>query len=445
MPATASPNPTWAAAALSACALAAFAAPPPPAPCNLVVSTTADLGAGSLREAIARANAAPGPCTIRFDSTGGPFAEPRTIALASELPPLEREVTIDGTIEDRLWTATGVTLSGAARRRVLRVAPGARAAVRSLTIADGAARDGGGILNEGVLIVSGVTFTGNTAERDGGAVASSRGGITVVNSTFAGNRAGARGGALAHVGGSATVTNCTFSGNRARKGGGVYSRRPLVLRNTILADNVGADCVARSAPAPGSTHNLIVTNKGCGSPLVSADPRLGAFGLYNGPTRTFPLQGDSPAINMGDNSAAVDEDGRPLAWDQRGNGDPRVVAGFADIGAFEVQAFPVLVVNTTEDNGLRACTGVAAPTCSLRGAIELANAAGEPRVIGFDPHVFANGAAITLAAPLPEGVVDLTLDATGTAGVVVRGPAPGPSAAAGHAITLKRVTFLTAR
>ncbi len=49
---------------------------------------------------------------------------------------------------------------------------------------------------------------------------------------------------------------------------------------------------------------------------------------------------------MGDNGAAVDEHGEPLRWDQRGNGDPRFVAGITDVGAFERQAFALLVVDT---------------------------------------------------------------------------------------------------
>ena len=32
---------------------------------------------------------------------------------------------------------------------------------------------------------------------------------------------------------------------------------------------------------------------------------------------------------------ARSHEGRPLVWDQRGNGDPRFVGGITDIGAFE--------------------------------------------------------------------------------------------------------------
>ncbi len=417
-------------------ASAAGAASDTRSPCEIPVTSAADAGPGSLREAIARAAAGPGHCTIRFDSARGPFADPQTITLASDLPPLIGDLTIDGTIEGRLWVATGVTVSGARARRVFRVAPGARAVLSALTVADGRAEDGGGVLNEGTLVVRGVTFLRNVATRSGGAVAARAGAFTAVNCTFAENTAGSEGGGLAHLAGPATIPNCTFSGNRAKDGGGVSSAAPLLLRNTIVANSAGADCVARAGLSPGSTHNLIVANAGCGTPAIAADPRLGTLALYNGPTPTFPLEGDSPGINMGDNAAAVDEDGRPLVWDQRGNGDPRVVAGFTDLGAFEVQAFPVLKVNTTADASIRPCTGTGTANCSLRGAIELANAGGRPAVITFDLRALPGEPVITLTQPLPEAAVDLTLDAGPKGGVVVRGADPALRAAAGRRLSL---------
>lgn len=408
---------------------------------ELLVGTTADAGPGSLRAALARAAAAPGRYLIRFDSRRGPFATPQTIALRSDLPPLRGDVTLDGYIEDRLWVPTGVTLSGEGRRRVLRVARGARVTLASLTIADGRAEQGAGVLNEGTLVVKGVTFVRNAAAREGGGLASLAGALTVVNSTFVANEA-ASGGGLALLGGAGTVTNCTFHRNRGRAGGGLFARPPVLLRNTVLANSAsGKDCVAEAGVDRRSTHNAIVANQGCGTPLVTADPRLQAPGRYNGPTETVPLGGGSPAINMGDNASAVDEEGAPLYWDQRGNGDPRFVAGYTDIGAFEVQAFPVLTVNTAEDTGIRACTGAGSGDCSLRGAVELANAAKKPQVITFDPRVFATARVVTVAQRLPDVSGELTLDARGAGGITLRGPAPVLRAAAGGRLALHGVAI----
>jgi CSLREA domain-containing protein len=389
---------------------------------DFAITTTNDSGEGSLRQAILNANVRNGADTIRFDSIVGPFATPRIIVLESELPDLVDELVIDGYIEDRLWKASGVTVSGDKKYRVFNVEPGAKVTIKHVTIADGRAGDGGGIANRGDLVVKSSTFTGNAATNDGGGLASLGGFVTIINSTLANNTAGEGGGGLADIGGTATVTNCTFTENTAKSGGGLFSTGILLLRNTILANSFdSADCVAAGAFVPTSTNNLIEVNDGCGEPISTADPRLGKLGGYNGPTRTIPLGGGSPAINLGDNASAVDETGRPLRWDQRGNGDPRYVAGITDIGAFERQASLVLTVDTFEDTILRACTRAGSKDCSLRGAITLANARRKADVITFDPKVFAVPRTIVLTGPLPELTTDMTIDAGNTAGLTVKG------------------------
>jgi hypothetical protein len=57
------------------------------------VTTTADTGAGSLRQAILDANTAVGADTISFNISG---AGVKTISLASALPNITEAVTIDG-------------------------------------------------------------------------------------------------------------------------------------------------------------------------------------------------------------------------------------------------------------------------------------------------------------------------------------------------------------
>jgi predicted outer membrane repeat protein len=389
---------------------------------DFIVTTTLDAGEGSLRQAILNANTFEGLDTIRFDSTIGPFATPQTITLIKELPHLTGEVAINGYIKDRLWKPTGVRVSGGNQNRVFTVTPGARATVSYLTVAEGRAKRGGGIANRGDLVIKSVTFADNTAIQDGGGLANLGGKVTVINSTFAYNRADISGGGMANDSGNAIVTNCTFSSNTARKGGGLFSAGKLLLRNTILANSEAIfDCEVTGILDPGSTNNLIEANNGCGNPISTADPNLGDLKGYNGPTHTFPLGGGSPAINLGDNSSAVDEHGKPLRWDQRGNGDPRFVAGITDIGAFERQVFPVLMVDTVEDTELRACTRAGKADCSLRGAITLVNATGKHNVITFDPKIFSFPRTIHLAYSLPDVVTDMTIDARETGGVTVQG------------------------
>ncbi|HKH35611.1 MAG TPA: choice-of-anchor Q domain-containing protein, partial [Rubrobacter sp.] len=71
--------------------------------------------------------------------------------------------------------------------------------------------------------------------------------------------------------------------------------------------------------------------------LSGVDPMLGPLADNGGPTETHALLEGSPAINKGNNAFAVDPDGNPLQFDQRGQGFARIVGGSVDIGAFEVQ------------------------------------------------------------------------------------------------------------
>ena len=57
------------------------------------VTTTADSGAGSLRQAITDANTNPGADTIQFNIVGSGV---QTITPATPLPPITEAVTIDG-------------------------------------------------------------------------------------------------------------------------------------------------------------------------------------------------------------------------------------------------------------------------------------------------------------------------------------------------------------
>jgi hypothetical protein len=121
-------------------------------------------------------------------------------------------LTIDG--------GGAITISGGNSHRVLQVNSGADLTLRDLTVADGNANPGGGVLNDGTLTIIGSTFRNNTATFDGGGVRNN-GTLTITNSTFQGNRADIGGGVENR--GSLTVTGSLFSGNAATNaGGGVF-------------------------------------------------------------------------------------------------------------------------------------------------------------------------------------------------------------------------------
>jgi hypothetical protein len=220
---------------------------------------------------------------------------------------------------------------------------------------------GGAIDNFGTLTITNSTLVGNSARANsqfgalglGGAINNS-GTLTITNSTFAGNSASASlgrgfGGGISNSG-TLNITSSTLVGNSASasfgaqsQGGDIANAIPganpgaVQIRNTIVAANVadrGPD-LAGSFDSLG--HNLVGDGTGgtgydatdlVGTPDSPIDPQLGPLGDYGGPTPTMPPLPGSLAVDSGDNADAP-------ATDQRGL--PRIVDGFIDIGAVELQ------------------------------------------------------------------------------------------------------------
>ena len=94
--------------------------------------------------------------------------------------------------------------------------------------------------------------------------------------------------------------------------------------------------------AAASAYNLVgvdetgsLVNDVDGNLVGVTSPDLGDLTTNGGPTETIALQAGSPAIAAGSVALAVDAQGNPLAYDQRGVGFPRTLNGTVDIGAFE--------------------------------------------------------------------------------------------------------------
>lgn len=425
---------------LTAGLIAALLSSPLHADTEYRVTNIRDAGPGSLRQAMLDANRDPGPGRIRFDSVDGPFADPRTITLGSALPSISDDLEIDGYIENRLWVPTGVTIDGGGKFQVFRVAEGVLARLRYLTVTRGQASEGGALSSAGNTQVEGVMFFANQADT-GGAVAQHAGKLWLINSTLLDNRARRSGGGLAIMAGDAVVTHCTLMGNGAPHGAGLHNGANLRMSNSIISNSAeGEDCESSRPLDPRSTRNVIHRGEGCGKPFYAGNPLLGQPDYFNGPTRSIPLLGGSPAVNWADNTASVDAEGRPLVWDQRGNGDPRFAAGIADIGAFERQAVTLLEVDVREDIDVRGCSS-ASRDCSLRGAIAIANASPRDDAITFRPSVFGQANSIELNGPLPRITKRLSLSAGEGQAVRIVGPKDWVSTAPGVELEVRGVVL----
>jgi hypothetical protein len=231
---------------------------------TFMVSNLNNAGAGSLRDAIAVANAMSGPDEIQFSVTG-------TIQLQSQLPTITGPVNIngpgatllrlnagdgadnafgtgdgyrifnidDGNAAQIAVTISGLTLTGGDAAR----GSNARVGVPSPNPAT-PGQPGGAIRSAENLTLSGVTLTGNSAGNGGngnstfgndgasggsGGAVYSTGDLTIHSSSFSNNRSGRGGNAVAGASGD--------TAGSGGAGGAIYSQRAVTVTNSEFISN----------------------------------------------------------------------------------------------------------------------------------------------------------------------------------------------------------------
>lgn len=198
---------------------------------TLTVTSTADDGDGSLRQAVADVCWG-GTVTFAADLSGATIALNTTLTLA-------KAQTIDGSA-----LASPIHLSGDSNDddvgdvRVLVVEPGISVTLKSLTIMAGQSPDvGGGLLNRGETTILNGSFLSNTAASWGGGI-QNEGALTLIGSSFSDNTA-IQGGAFHNAtAGVMTVSDSAFSGNTASfAGGGIVNSNWLTITNSLFSDN----------------------------------------------------------------------------------------------------------------------------------------------------------------------------------------------------------------
>jgi predicted outer membrane repeat protein len=241
---------------------------------TFTVTTLADNGAGSLRDAIAKANQATGADAIAFQAgltgtitlTGGELAITDSLTLTG---PGSGRVTIDANgaarafrlenanATDKTWSIRGfkivngkaITSSNDSGGGLFYEATSIHADIRLTDLVfegNTAGRKGGAVSVAGAnLTMDNVVLRSNQVngsfQRNGGGVYFSRGLLTVSNSIFVDNRADYGGGLnIASPAVKAAITDTVFQENTANNGGGIYmvSAENFTLSRSALIENV---------------------------------------------------------------------------------------------------------------------------------------------------------------------------------------------------------------
>jgi len=238
---------------------------------TLVVTDTNDSGPGSLRQAIVDAQ---GGDSITFASN----LRGQTITLTSGELAINKNLDIEG------LGASDLTISGNASSRIFNVAAGVNATIAGLTITDGRAPEGGGIINFGNLSLERSDVTGNQAlgeksstgwAQGGGIANQAQATLTILQSTISGNQAigapddfiggQALGGGIVNES-ALTIINSTLSENFAiggasvqtgggAEGGGIGSLR-VIIGDTVLPESLQL------------VNSMVVNNQAIGASVV---------------------------------------------------------------------------------------------------------------------------------------------------------------------------------
>jgi len=306
-----------------------------PNPQNFIVTNTNDTGAGSLRDAIALANANVGTDTITFDPTV--FSAPQSIQPIGELL-ITDSVVVNGT------KASNIFLDGTGGTRILRIdGPGTLdVTLNNLTFTNAFATtgSGGGIQCVGEnLTVNNCVFTGNKTSSSGAAIAQTVGGtltvqdsvlstntttttggggainadsnttVVIRRTTLSGNTAGGNGGAIAFFGANLTVEDSLLAQNTAKivagGGGGIYlstTATSVTVRNSTITGNASSG--DGGGIQLGGTFNGTALIQNSTIVFNSAATNGGGIGFFKG-TNTVELRSTIVALNTNANGPDI--------------------------------------------------------------------------------------------------------------------------------------------
>ena len=301
-------------------------------------------------------------------------------------------------------------------------------------------------------------FTGNQSEEHGGALviptgtvnncrfkgnmSGTYGGACVTGSTttntnffsclFSGNKAGTTGGAVSTN--RAAFDNCTFAGDTASTGNAISSGGNTFLSNCIIWEGVGSSRFAGNT-VPSITYST-VQGSYTGTGNTALDPLFTAPSAASAAPTTggdYTLQPCSPAVNAG--SPGLYSGLLDIA------GNPRLVAGIVDQGAYELQAPPAGILTGSSDvcvgSSIQFTPGVPGGTWSV-GSITAASVNSTGLVTGVSAPGISS--IIYTVATTPAGCGGKAVQSVTVTAVPVVGAITGPaSVCVGNTIQLGNI------
>jgi hypothetical protein len=249
------------------------------APATFTVTKTADSGTGSLRDALAKSDASPGPDTIVFKLPPPPLHGANIIALTSGELTSIGSVTITGPGSGKLIIdANNVS-------RVFEINDGnattdSPTTISGLSIINGnvsGALVGGGIFSYESLALKNVVISGNAA--------GSGAGLAVVDANSVVN-----------------IDNCFFSKNKAIFGGGglaLVRVKSIAVKNSVVTGNQGANSLGGGMYAAIYSNGTGISISHC---IVTGNSANAGGGVYvhdanPAPTSTISISGSTISGN----------------------------------------------------------------------------------------------------------------------------------------------------
>ncbi|MFZ5856001.1 MAG: choice-of-anchor Q domain-containing protein [Chloroflexota bacterium] len=249
---------------------------------------------------------------------------------------------------------------------------------------------GGGIRNEGTMVLSNSVVYQNSSYTGGGGIYSI-GTLTINNSTIAQNEnMGIRGDTI-------VINNSTITENSGGTAGGMWAY-DTEIKNSIVANNTGSapDCygsvTSKDYNIVGDTTSCTLDTTSAGHDQLNVDPGLTVFFAGVG---YYSLQPTSPAVDAGNPATAGSGGDACLSEDQRGasrvqNGNNGVAC---DIGAYEYTSPGTPASISIIDGSPQVASPNTAFSLPLRVAV-------------FDAQ----------GSPVPDAVVNFEAPATGASG-----------------------------